>query len=135
MIDFKPGERNNNEREIMSDMHRIGTNAEISAFEEAIRQNNELLERLKESRKQVENEALRIIDAMGLAFDQKNKSIDEMRAWRKTIQLESQDAINQINNLMNKITPERISHLKEFVSVLERLNNINPGIIVGKLFD
>ena len=118
----------------MNDTQKIGTSSELSAYEEAIRQNNELLERLKESRKSVEDESLRIIDAMGIAFDQKAQSIETMRAWRKTIEMEAGAATNHVNALMKNVTPERIKMLREVADIAERLNKIDPGLLLGKLF-
>lgn len=121
-------------REDMTDIHKIGTSAELSAYEEAIRQNNELLGRLKESRKAIEEEALGIIEAMGVAFDQKKESIESIRSWRKTIESESNIATNSINALLKNVTPERIQQLREIADIVERLNKIDPGILVGRLF-
>ena len=118
----------------MIDTHRIAFNSEISAFQEAIQQNNELLERLKDSRDAVESEALRIIDAMGFAFDQKNESISAMRNWRKTIVNEATQATNAVKALNKALSAERMDDLREFVEIIERLNKISPGILVGKLF-
>jgi len=116
------------------DHEKIAVNAEISAFDEAISGNLLLKKRMEESREAVTDEALKIIDAMGLAFDSKTESIEAMRSWRKTIISESTQATNAINALLKNVSSERLRQLKEIVDILERLNKLEPNLLVGKLF-
>ncbi len=119
----------------LSGNKKIAIAAEFSALKEGINQNNELRDRLIESSDAVEDEAIKVIDAMGLAFDQKTESIEAMRSWRKTIVTESSQAINAINACAKAVAPEKLAELREFVDLVERLNKVDPNILVGKLFD
>lgn len=118
----------------VTDIHRVALNAEISAFNEGIKQNNELLQRLRDSRLAVEQEVMAVIDTMGVSFDQKKESIEVLRNWRKTIVNEATYATNAINALLKNVSDNRIKQLRELVELIERLNKIDPGMIVGRLF-
>jgi len=115
-------------------MENICINSEISAFDEAIKKNNELQRRMEESRLAVEREALKIIDAMSLAFDSKEESIAKMRAWKRTILSESKEVDVAVKSIVKSVSPKNLEQLRELVELVERLNKVDPNILVGKLF-
>jgi oligoribonuclease (3'-5' exoribonuclease) len=118
----------------LKDFEKIAVNAEISGLDTALSGNLELKKRMEESSQAVTDEALRIIESMDLAFTSKSESIESMRSWRKTIVSESTQATNAINALLKNVSSEKLAQLKEIVLLLERLNKIEPNLMVGKLF-
>jgi oligoribonuclease (3'-5' exoribonuclease) len=118
----------------LTDCEKIAINAEISGLDTALSGNLELKKRMEESSQAVTDEALKIIESMDLAFTSKSESIESMRSWRKTIVSESTQATNAINALLKNVSSEKLAQLKEIVLLLERLNKIEPNLMVGKLF-
>lgn len=94
-----------------------------------------LIEHLRATNANVGDEILKSIDNMALVFDQKSESIEALRSWRKTVETECLMISAAVDSVMRKVTPERLSQLKELVVLLERLNAINPGLLVGRLFE
>lgn len=115
------------------DVMTAALNGELSAYEEGIKINNDLIKRLNESACLVTETTLNVIDAMGLAYDQKQESIDKLRSWRKTIEAEKIQAIAAIDAISRSITKEKLNELREFVEIAERLNKIDPNILLGRL--
>lgn len=100
---------------------KITLNGEISAFDEAIKQNNILKEQLEDSRNALVDELMLVIDAMGVAFDQRTEAIEKMRSFRKVIERECNQSINSIKELNNLLSNDRLASMREFVELIERL--------------
>ena len=120
-------------RRELDEMQEAALVSELTAYEEATRNNNEAHKRLQESREQLVEDAIDIADAMLIAFEQKSKSIEELRAWRTTIDRESKLVSISIGQILDKVNPEKIKCLSEYVDLIERLNKIENNELVNNL--
>ncbi len=118
----------------LNDNEKISTGTELSALSEAIENNEALKIKLIETRVLLEEEAVKVINAMSLAYDAKEESINSMRLWRKTIVSEASAINTAIDQLIKNTSKQRVLDLREYANTLERLNNIDPGMIISKLF-
>jgi hypothetical protein len=117
------------------DVSQFAVNGELSAIEEAIRQNVELSKHLEDSANMLADQTMSVIDSMGLVFDQKKECIDKLRSWRKSIELEACQAGRAVDSISENLNQGKLAEFREFVELTERLNKINPGVLVGKLFE
>lgn len=109
----------------------IGVNAELSALEEGISNNIELRKKLEESTAFVEDQALKIIQAMGVAFDTKNESIEKLRAYRVNVAKEVGDITQAMTRLREVTNDKTMQHtmqqMKEFLDVCERISSLETS--------
>lgn len=115
----------------ITDLQAIAVNSEISAFDEAIRQNNELLSRLKQSRVEVENESLAIIDAMGISFDAKSEFLEKARRFRHAAMNECKDiksAVDSINRIVNDAEIDLLMNkMRDFSVACEKIKELHDS--------
>ena len=117
----------------LKDHEKIGLNAEFSALEEGIAENNRLKEMLDDSCKAISASAMDILDSMMAAHDQKKESVAEIRSWRKTLESESGFASLAIKSLLSEIKPEKLAALKEFVDLMERLSKVPSSPLLSRV--
>ena len=121
--------------EAESEQERIAFVSNNHAIERAVLNNKEILSLLETTKDAVTDQCISIIDDMGSVFKTKAESISELRAWRKTIEQESKHIEFAIKRITDSLSKDKISALSEFVSLIERLNQIEPNAVIDRIFD
>lgn len=114
----------------------LATVSEMTAYESATAQNMKLREHMMETRQSLNNECVLIIDAMELAFDSKKESLDKLRDYKASVVREVSEvtaALCKLKELTSdKLLKEQTFQLKEFLSVCERLKELQEsGFLSG----
>ena len=117
----------------LDEMQAHALTTELTAYEEATRNNNEAHKRMEETKEVLLNDVVDISDTMLIAFEKKAESIKKLRDWRATIERESKLVDISIAKITDKITPEKIKFLREYVELIERLNSIEENPLVTSL--
>lgn len=94
-------------QQALNELKTISENSALSAIADSMAVNRQLAQALVESRQLVEGEAVQIIDAMCLAFDDKASKLKNLKALTETVSAESafmKTALNTIETKTAEIT-------------------------------
>lgn len=111
----------------------FATNAK--AIEAAIQANRDILTELEETSSQITDKSIELIDDMGGVFKSKSEHVAALRSWRKVVEIEVREIEVSIKRITSALSKDKIEGLREFVSLVERLNKIEPNAVVKKMFN
>jgi hypothetical protein len=133
---FKQGAHERNEATArdpakLSPREDLAVTAEFSAYEEALKTNLELAAQMVSTRQRLNDEAVLIIDAMGLALDSKKETLEKLRDFKSTVIREVSEvtaALSRLKELTSdKAMKEQTAQLKEYLLVCEKFSQLKAS--------
>lgn len=109
---------------VMRELEKIAMNAAISAIADGTATNRKLAEFLAQSRAIVEDEAIQVIDAMKLAFDDKSEKLRTLRAMVEQVSSESAFMKTALNSVSTKT--------REIEQLTTAIDSLNVSMITFK---